>query len=59
MNRTQIYLSPARQQALKSLAAKTGRTQIELMSKGSSGIPPSLHRTGGAITANCVIRLSV
>jgi predicted DNA-binding protein len=31
MNRTQIYLSPAQQKALKALAARTGRTQIELI----------------------------
>lgn len=31
MNRTQIYLSRAQQKALKDLAARTGRTQIELI----------------------------
>ncbi|MSP96799.1 MAG: ribbon-helix-helix protein, CopG family [Betaproteobacteria bacterium] len=31
MNRTQIYLSPAHQKALKALAATTGRTQTELI----------------------------
>jgi predicted transcriptional regulator len=31
MVRTQIYLSPAQQKALKSLAARTGRTQSELI----------------------------
>ena len=31
MNRTQIYLSPAQQKALKAMAARTGRTQSELI----------------------------
>lgn len=31
MIRTQIYLSPAQQKALKALAAKTRRTQSELI----------------------------
>ncbi len=31
MNRTQIYLSPAQQKALNALAARTGRTQTELI----------------------------
>ena len=31
MIRTQIYLSPGQQKALKALAAKTGRTQSELI----------------------------
>ena len=31
MNRTQIYLSSAQHEALKAMAAKTGRTQIELI----------------------------
>ena len=31
MIRTQIYLSPAQQKALKALATRTGRTQSELI----------------------------
>ncbi len=31
MIRTQIYLSPVQQKALKALAARTGRTQSELI----------------------------
>lgn len=31
MNRTQIYLSPEQQKALKAMAAKTGRSQSELI----------------------------
>jgi Ribbon-helix-helix protein, copG family len=31
MNRTQIYLSPAQQKILKSMAARTGRTQSDLI----------------------------
>ena len=31
MNRTQIYLSPEQQKALKAMAASTGRTQSELI----------------------------
>ncbi|MEQ1881873.1 MAG: CopG family transcriptional regulator [Burkholderiales bacterium] len=31
MNRTQIYLSPSQQKILKSMAARTGRTQGELI----------------------------
>ena len=31
MIRTQIYLSPVQQKALKALAAETGRTQSELI----------------------------
>lgn len=31
MIRTQIYLSPAQQKALKALAAQTGRSQSELI----------------------------
>jgi predicted transcriptional regulator len=31
MNRTQIYLSPAQQKALKAMAARTGRTKSELI----------------------------
>ena len=31
MNRTQIYLSPAQQKALKAMAARTGRTQSQLI----------------------------
>ena len=31
MNRTQIYLNPAQQKALNTLAARTGRTQTELI----------------------------
>lgn len=31
MNRTQIYLSPEQQKALKAMAARTGRSQSELI----------------------------
>jgi predicted transcriptional regulator len=31
MNRTQIYLNPEQQKALKAMAARTGRTQSELI----------------------------
>lgn len=56
MVRTQIYLSPAQQKALRALAAGTGRTQSDLIreaidrfvgQRGTSGRASVLRRTAG------------
>jgi hypothetical protein len=56
MIRTQIYLSSAQKKALKALAAKTGRTQSELIrdaidrfvgQRKASGRGPVVRRSAG------------
>jgi len=48
MNRTEIYLSPAQQKALQALAARTGRTQIELIRDAIDRFVGPLKATGRA-----------
>ena len=53
MNRTHIYLSPAQQKALKAMAARTGRTQIELIRHAIDRFVGQRKASGRASVIKC------